>query len=101
MFYLLFTLLGLWGSTLVIVAIDRKVRLGKSDFAPSMTEPSWGGIVAFTLLLNIVALPYYFGKSRGSALWAFIGFAAFLGCFVVSMLGGIIGRILDVVMHTR
>jgi uncharacterized BrkB/YihY/UPF0761 family membrane protein len=101
MFYLLLTLLGLWGSTLTIVAVDRKMRLGRPDAAPSFNEPSWGGIIAFTLLLNIVALPYYFGKSRRSALWGFIGFGAFLGCFLVSILGGIIGRILDVVMHTR
>jgi uncharacterized BrkB/YihY/UPF0761 family membrane protein len=101
MFYLLLTLLGLWGSTLTIVAVDRKMRLGRPDAAPSFNEPSWGGIIAFTLLLNIVALPYYFGKSRRSALWGFIGFGAFLGCFLVSILGGIIGRVLDVVMHTR
>jgi hypothetical protein len=101
MFYLLFTLLGLWGSTILIVVIDRKVRLGRSDFAPSFKEPGWGGIIALTLLFNLAALPYYFGKSRSSVGWVFVGFGAFIGCFLVSILGGIVGRIVDVVAHTR
>jgi hypothetical protein len=88
----------LWGSTLGIIALDKSMRASRarqSGEAPSFAEePGWGMLVALTILLNLVALPYYFYATRRSAAWGFIGFLAFVGCVVAMVAAQVIGAII-------
>jgi hypothetical protein len=74
--------LVLWGSTLGIIGIDKSMRANqpRSDDALMPEEPGWGGLIALTILINIVALPYYFYVTRRSVAWGLVGFLAFVGC---------------------
>ena len=85
----LLSILALYGSTLGIVALDKSMRAGKassSDAAPQFgEEPGWGVLIALCIILNLVALPYYFYATRRSALWGLLGFGAFGACFVLML----------------
>lgn len=66
---IVFGVLALWTTTILVMVIDKKIRASQSDFAPSMTEPEWGGLIALTIRCNVAALPYYFWRSRNSVGW--------------------------------
>ena len=61
--------------TLVVIVVDRALPYRKP-----LAKPKPGAVIILSLLLNVAALPYYFGKSRQS----FLGVLAGLGLFIVA-----------------
>jgi hypothetical protein len=49
---------------------------------PKHEHPSIRAVVALSALLNPLALPFYFGRSRRSWLGALVGVALFLLCLI-------------------
>lgn len=98
---IVFGVLALWTTTILVMVIDKKIRASQSDFAPSMTEPEWGGLIALTILCNVAALPYYFWRSRNSVGWGLLGFPLFGVCLVCLLIGNVLGAIFDSLLHLR
>lgn len=81
-------LIILWGGTFATVAVDRRLRRAKGAFG-GFNEPELFPIIMLGLLLNLACLPYYFWKTRGSALGGLAGF----GLFLVILIAGTIANV--------
>jgi hypothetical protein len=82
----------LFGSTLLIIFVDRSLRRKKPPPADTIppAEPNVLTLVLLTFLCNVAALPAYFFQTRNKALWGLIGFAAFCFCFGASVVSGLV-----------
>ena len=65
--------------TLGVVLADRALSRGR----PRTGKPKLAAVLVLSAILNPVALPYYFGKSRGTFLGVLAGIAIFLVIFVI------------------
>ena len=84
--------LVLFGSTITILFIDRKLRASKGELG-GMYEPELSTVLALCILCNLGCLPYYFYSSRRSALWGLVGVGFFLACVAVSFVAGLVVQI--------
>ncbi len=65
--------------TLSVVLADRALSRGR----PRTGKPKIAAVLVLSGILNPAALPYYFGKSRGTFLGVVAGIAIFLVVFVI------------------
>jgi hypothetical protein len=74
----------LFGLTVAIVAVD-KSRRRASGQAAAIRDPDWSDVLIRTLLINFIALPYYFHQTRGTGLARLAGFGLFFVVFLISL----------------
>ncbi len=80
------------GSTIGVVAVDKSLRakrrlVAQPDDAIMLREdPGWVVVIAFAVLLNAFALPYWFASTRRGLVGLLIGVVAAAIC-----IGGSIG----------